>query len=143
MAKVKQRVHFYQTPEGLTLLEGWARAGLTMEQIAHNCGIKRITLYSWMDKYPEIADALKRGKEVVDMEVERALLNNALGYTITEQQMDDKGNKRIVKKNIPANVTAQIFWLKNRMPDRWRDRTEQEISGGLPVIISGENDLAD
>ena len=59
-------------PEGLILLEGWARDGLTDEQIAHNMNISTTTLYDWKNKYPVISDTLKKGKEVVDYEVENA-----------------------------------------------------------------------
>ena len=56
-------------PEGLALLEGWARDGLTDEQIAEKCGVVRTTLYEWKKQHPDISDALKRGKEVVDYQV--------------------------------------------------------------------------
>lgn len=56
--------------EGLTKMEGWARVGLTDEQIAYNMGISVRTLYVWKDKYPQIVHALKKGKEVVDRHVE-------------------------------------------------------------------------
>ncbi|MCG4280900.1 transposase, partial [Lacticaseibacillus saniviri] len=75
MAKYDQ----WQTPEGLAQLEGWARDGLTDEQIAKNIGIRRTTLYDWKKKYSDISDALKKGKEVVDRQVENALLKRALG----------------------------------------------------------------
>ena len=71
-------------PEGLLKIEGWARDGLTDEQIADNIGISRSTLNSWKDKYSDISDTLKRGKEVVDRQVENALLKRALGYEYTE-----------------------------------------------------------
>ena len=92
------------TEEGLTLLEGWARLGLVDEQIAHNMGISTSTLYDWKNKYPEISKALKKGKEVVNFEVENALYKSALS----------------------GNVTAQIYWLNNRMPKRWRNKQESE-----------------
>lgn len=76
----------WQTHEGLTKLEGWARDGLTDEQIAHNVGIRRPTLYDWKNKHPDISDALKKGKEVVDREVEGSLLRRARGYTTTDHQ---------------------------------------------------------
>ena len=60
--------------EGLLLIEGWARDGLTDEQIAGNMGVSRSTLNSWKDRYPDILDALKKGKEIVDRQVENALL---------------------------------------------------------------------
>ena len=91
-------------PEGLLLLEGWARDGLTDEQIAHNMGITRKTLYDWKAKYGDICNALKKGKDVVDYQVENALLSSALD----------------------GNTTAQIFWLKNRRPDKWRDKQKEE-----------------
>ena len=59
--------------EILLLLEGWARDGLTDEQIAKNIGIGERTLYEWKEKYPQISQSLKKGKEVVDYEVENAL----------------------------------------------------------------------
>lgn len=102
-------------PDGLTLLEGWARDGLTDEQIAHNCGITATTLYDWKNRFTEISEALKRGKEVVDYQVENALLNKALG----------------------GDTTAQIFWLKNRKPDKWRDKPQEEkqATDTVKVII--------
>lgn len=64
------------TEEGLLQLESWARDGLTDEQIAANIGISRSTLNEWKKKYSDISDTLKRGKEVVDIQVENALLKN-------------------------------------------------------------------
>ncbi len=90
--------------ENLLLLEGWARDGLTDEQIAKNMGVSYSTLKDWKNKYSAISAALKKGKEVVDYEVENALLSSAL----------------------EGNTTAQIFWLKNRRPDKWRDKQKEE-----------------
>ena len=90
--------------ENLLLLEGWARDGLTDEQIAKNIGITLSTFYEWKKKYSDFSESLKKGKEVVDYEVENALLSSALD----------------------GNTTAQIFWLKNRRPDKWRDKQKEE-----------------
>ncbi|WP_419153557.1 transposase [Weissella viridescens] len=76
----------WTTEEGLAQLEGWARDRLTDEHIAKNIGIQRTTLYDWKKKYSDISDALKKGKEVVDYQVENALLKKALGMTVIEQQ---------------------------------------------------------
>ena len=65
--------------DNLIKLEAWARNGLTDEQLANNIGINVATLYTWKNKYSEINDALKRGKEVVDIEVENSLLKAAKG----------------------------------------------------------------
>lgn len=81
----KGKYEQWLTHEGLILIEGWARDGLTDEQVAHNIGISRSTLNEWKKKYPDISDALKRGKEVVDRQVENALLKRALGYQFEEE----------------------------------------------------------
>lgn len=98
----KGKFEYWRTADGLILLQGWARDGLTDEQIAHNCGIKVCTLYDWKNRFPEISDAIKKGKDVVDYEVENALLKRAK----------------------QGDVTAQIFWLKNRRPEKWRDKVQ-------------------
>lgn len=102
----KGKYEYWLTNEGLILLEGWARDGLTDEQIAHNMGITSKTLYEWKNKYGDICESLKKGKEIVDFEVENALFQSAMA----------------------GNTTAQIFWLKNRRPNKWRDKREVESS---------------
>ena len=62
------------TEEGLLQLEAWARDGLTDKQIAHNIGITEQTLNNWKKSYPSFFESLKRGKDVVDIQVENALL---------------------------------------------------------------------
>ena len=131
------------TPDGLLLLEGWARDGLTDEQIARKIGINPATLYKWLDKYGEIGKAIKKGKAPVDIEVENALLKKALGFSVkikkpikvrTKKQLKDKGTieeERIEYAEeevyIPPDTTAQIFWLKNRRADKWRDKPAIEM----------------
>lgn len=126
-------------PDGLTLLEAWARDGLTDEQIAHNMGVAYSTLRVWKDKFSALSAALKKGKDVVDVEVENALLKRALGYSTTEvtreQALNPETGKlelvitKAVTKEVPPDTTAQIFWLKNRRPDLWRDKQNVELSG--------------
>ena len=136
-------------PEGLLRLEGWARDGLTDEQIAHNIGIHRDTLIQWKKKFADISDALKKGKEVVDREVENALFKKACGYTVELRKPmkikrvvynEETGRKleeyeevvdTVEEVHVPADTTAQIFWLKNRKPEAWRDK----------VIYTDESDL--
>ena len=135
----KGKYHDWLTEEGLTKLEGWARDGLTDEQIAHNMGINVATIYEWKKRFPEIDNALKRGKEVVDIQVENALLKRALGYEYEETKVivETDGRKRVerIKKHVLPDVTAQIFWLKNRRPDKWRDKKEIESPQVSRVII--------
>ena len=98
----KSKADEWLDQDKLTLLEGWARNGLTDEQIAHNMGIVTSTFYEWKKKYPKFSEVLKKNKEVVDLEVENALLKSALS----------------------GNITAQIFWLKNRKAKEWREKVE-------------------
>lgn len=102
MAKINE----WLEKDNLILLEGWARDGLTFEQIAHNIGINVTTLRDWRKKEPTISAILKKGREVIDYEVENALLKSAL----------------------EGNTTAQIFWLKNRKKAQWRDKVEYETN---------------
>lgn len=146
MSNVRRgRYHDWLEKDGLIKLEGWARDGLTDEQIAHNVGIARGTLYDWKRKYPSIDEALKRGKEVIDIEVENALLKRALGYEYEEVKKtlstDPNGESyeryESVKKTALPDPTSIIFWLKNRKPQEWRDKKEMEVSGGLSVEERG------
>ena len=127
------KINDWLEEDKLILLEGWARNGLTEEQIAKNIGISRQSLWKWKEKEIDILNALKKGKEVVDIEVENALLKRALGYTITikEQKVDKDGCVHDLEKDvhIPGDTTAQIFWLKNRRKQQWRDKVEVETNG--------------
>jgi transposase-like protein len=137
MAKRKSgrrgKYHDWLTAEGLIKLGGWARDGLTDEQIANNMGISPSTLYEWKKKYSEISEALKRGKDVVDRQVENAMLKRALGYKYDEVTYEYGEETKRVTKEVQPDVTAQIFWLKNRRPDKWRDKKDVEHSGDMTV----------
>lgn len=117
-------------PDNLILLEGWARDGLTDEQIANNIGITRSTLNEWKKKYSVISDTLKKGKEVVDIEVENALLKRALGYSYTETRTKTENGKITetitIMKEVAPDTTAQIYWLNNRKSDKWRNKQKEE-----------------
>lgn len=145
MAKGKYKE--WLTEESLLRLEAWARDGLTDEQIADNIGIRRETLYDWKKKYPHISNALKRGKDVVDIQVENALLNKAQGITkalikpIKIKTVTYDNGKRVKEEEhieyaeeevfVPPDTVAQIFWLKNRKPNTWKDK---------PVDNEGQQD---
>lgn len=108
MAKSK----WEQVKDKLILVEGWARDGLTDEQIANNLGISKDTFYQYKKKYPDFSDSLKKGKEYVDYEVENALLKSALS----------------------GNTTAQIYWLNNRKPKQWKNRRSEEESENIQTL---------
>ena len=129
------KYHEWLTKEGLTLIEGWAKDGLTDEQIATNIGVTTTTLYDWKKKYADFSDALKKGKETSDYEVENALFKSATGYEYEERKevqevVDGVMRKRveITRKQVPPNATSAIFWLKNRKPDKWRNKQEIEVN---------------
>lgn len=125
-------------PDKLEMVGGWARDGATDLDIANALGISHQTLYNWKGKYKDFAEAIKKGKEVVDIQVENALLKRALGYRydeITQEpQFNDKTGEfemaetKRVTKEVNPDTTAQIFWLKNRRPDKWRDRKQLDAT---------------
>lgn len=133
----KGKFQEWLTKDGLLTIEGWARKGLTNDQIAKNIGVNRDTLYTWMKKYPDISDALKNGRRPLDVEIENALIKKALGFTedeLTEDvSIDPDGNKTVhrrrTNKVFAPDTAAAIFYLKNRAADRYTDRpkTPEEI----------------
>jgi hypothetical protein len=114
------------TREGLLQIEGWAKDGLIDEQIAKNMGIAYSTFKDWKKRFPDLSAVLKRSKEVVDREVENALFESAKGFIYEEETVTNTGEVVTVKKYSKPNVTAQIFWLKNRKRNEWRDKQEIE-----------------
>ncbi len=124
----KGKYEYWLTPEGLLKMEGLARDGLTDEQIAENMGISRSTLNAWKEKFSDISDTLKKGKEVVDRQVENALLKRALGYKYDEVTIEGGIETKRVTKEVVPDTTAQIFWLKNRKREAWADRQSVELS---------------
>ena len=144
-------------PENLILLEGWARDGLTDEQIVKKIDISLSTLYEWKKKYSEISESLKKGKEVVDTEVENALLQKGLGMTkkvqkpIKLKEVKYENGKKVSEKErieyakeevfIPPDTAALIFWLKNRRPDKWRDKQKEENDTDNKITIVLGNDV--
>lgn len=128
--------------DGLTTIEGWAREGLSDIEICAKMGIASSTFYDWKKRFPEMSEALKRGKAPVDFKVENALLKRALGYEyeeVTTEIIESDGGQRKyikkVKKHIAPDTTAQIYWLSNRRPDRWRRNPTVETSVDDPLVI--------
>ena len=157
--------------DNLIKLRSWARDGLTDEQISHNMGINVSTLYTWKNKYSELKEALKKGKEVVDAEIEESLISTMMKHTITtvtykmvkkdklvlqgerqefinrykldhpeatEQEILIETAKNVeVYEQIPQiknvtevdpNISAIIFWLKSREPNKFRDQTFRKLN---------------
>ena len=125
-------------PERREALEAWARNGLTVEEIAKNMKISRSTLRAWMKKYPDIQTALKNARAYADARVENALFTRAVGYTKTlkkpikvrrwlvengrkvgEEEVIEYANEEV---HVPPDMGAIAFYLKNRLPESWKDR---------------------
>lgn len=128
------------TEDGLLKIQGWARDGLIDKQIAHNMGVAWSTLKIWKNRFPELAEAISKSKEVVDREVENALYKRALGYWVTETEtttFSDGTTKTTEKRrHIVPDTTAQIFWLKNRKPDEWREKNDLTLTPSNGVLES-------
>lgn len=143
MARI--RVEDWTTEDQLLRIQGWARDGLTDKQIARNIGIGYSTFNRWKRDYQAILEALKKGKEPVDYQVENALLRRALGYDITEERIEarilrmekgpdgkdraipDMNGAKVIrtKRHVPPDPASMIFWLKNRRPDVWREKARE------------------
>lgn len=131
---------YWITKEGLAQIREWTEIGLIGKQIAQNIGINHTTLYEWMSKFPELAETIRSGRKVIDEQVENSLLKRALGYQY-EEEIWGKNNvgemvlvKRVVKFQA-SDVKAQIFWLKNRQPERWRERVEFKNEHEGTIIV--------
>ncbi len=134
------------TEEGLNQITKWAEMGLYGKQISHNMGISHKTLCEWQNAFPQLSEAIKNGRKVKDFEVENSLLQRATGYQYEEEvsELNEYGELVVVKKVLKSqapDVAAQIFWLKNRQPELWRDKVEvqNEHSGTIKVEL-GEMD---
>lgn len=117
----------------LKLIERWKRNGASEEEIAKRLGIAYSTFNLYKAQKSELSEALKKGAEVVDTEVENSLLRRALGYDYDEttEERSDSGElviTKVVHKQVVPDVTAQIYWLKNRRPQEWRDKLQVETS---------------
>lgn len=121
-----------------------AEDGRTDEQIALILGIARRTLNGWKQKHPTFFAHLKKGKALADELVERALFERATGYSFNAEKVMQYEGKVVRAKtveHVPPDVTAAIFWMKNRQPDRWNDRAPPAapIGPGLIVMLQQPN----
>lgn len=122
--------------DNLIMLKGWRRDGLSLEQIALKIGINVATLAKWRVKYDKIGEALKKGREIVDTEVENALLKRALGYNIFLKKAmkikKDQYAEEVIyveeEVHIQGDVGAQIFWLTNRKPETWQNTQKNKLT---------------
>lgn len=127
------------------LAEDYARRGMIDKEIMKKLGIAKTAYYKYQNEHAEFKEAIKRGKAPVDVEVENALLKRSKGYEYEEDHVEyrprKKGDKsgpsliKRIKKQVAPDVTAIIFWLKNRRPELWRDKHELEHLGNVNVTV--------
>jgi len=126
------------------LAKQYARDGKTDKEISLAFGISEGCLNVWKNKYVEFYKSLKEGKHVVDAMVESQLFKRAMGYEfdeITEEYIQIGEDKkpatktRMIRKQIAPDVTAQIFWLKNRKPSEWRDKQDIAHTGNVEIKV--------
>lgn len=156
----KSAVDYWRTEDGLTLLECWTRDGIKLREIAEFIGITQPLLSRWRREYPEIDEALSKGKELCDYKVENALLKSALGFTTTEitvtvghRQINGQWvdiTKETKTKEIAPNVTACLAWLNNRKPDIWKknrdnvvELDDEESDVKITIVRGKNNELED
>lgn len=149
----RKQYEFWITEEGLAMAAGWARNGLSDEQIASNIGISRKTFYQWMKKYKPFQAAVRKNKEMADLAIENALYKSALGYCIEEEIKERVWDPethsyklqqvKVHQKYIPPSQQAQMFWLKNRRPDLWMEKQHisHEVDDSLGKTILPEKRL--
>ncbi len=132
-------------PEFAKQAEKLCTLGATDAELADFFEISVSTIYRWANAYKEFCDALKAGKEACDERVVRSLYNRAVGYTFDSEKIvvvDKKVERVAIKEHVAPDTTAQIFWLKNRRRDEWRDRQDHTMAGpnGGPIEVKDVSD---
>ncbi|OAI24558.1 hypothetical protein [Methylomonas koyamae] len=121
-------------PEYVQLAHNYTLLGATQEQLSEFFNVSASTVDAWIKRHPEFADAIKRGRILADAEVAAdGLFRRATGYRyseVTTREIKNEAGEVLsiesvtVTREIPPDTDACIFWLKNRQPNKWRDRTE-------------------
>jgi hypothetical protein len=127
-------------PEFIEQARKLAQLGATDREIADFFEVCEATLNRWKGDFPELCASLKIGKAESDDRVERSLYHRALGYkhdAVKIFQVNGVPLEVPYVEHFPPDTTAAIFWLKNRRPEQWRDKVQQELTGadGGPVQI--------
>lgn len=125
-------------PEYIEQAKKLCELGATDEDLANFFDVTTVTIWRWQVAHSEFCSALKMGKDSADNRVERSLYHRAIGYTHDAMKvMQHQGSEILVpyKEHVPPDVTACIFWLKNRRKDQWRDKSEHGFTdeNGKPV----------
>lgn len=144
------KTDFWLTQGGLLLIASWRRSGESVSKIAEKIGISQKKLERLAKSERALSEALKYGREQTDAMVEEALLKKALGFYVSEEKRVVKVNGQeevtTVSKEVPPDVSAASVWLKNRCPDKWRDKpqdNDDEVFRRLDKIMGDIDAEAD
>lgn len=122
---------------------GLALMGKTDKEMSKAIGVSEDTFNEWKKQYPEFSESLKNSKDTADAPVVKSLYQRALGYEYTEKKViqnpDGTTRKEVTVKQVAPDVTAQIFWLKNRQPKDWRDKHDIEHTGNIVCHFDKED----
>lgn len=137
-------------PDGLERITNWAANGLTLDEIAKSMGIGARTLYTWLERHEQIQQAIKAGRLLSCEVVENALFRKATGRceTVTTVEefhgeiqdgvpRDGQLTRRTETRTVPPDTGAMIFYLKNRMHERYSDRRVMEVEQAVPKVVLG------
>lgn len=116
--------------------------GMTLAKLASILRISRVTLYLYLQKDTDFLNAIQSGMDMADELVEISLFRKATGYSHPEEKIfctPDGAIRRAqtVKHYPPSDVAAQ-FWLRNRKPDKWRDKIESDENTDIPIVIASD-----
>lgn len=119
--------------EYIELGYNYALLGAIDTEMADFFGVSEQTFNSWKKKEPAFLESIKAGKVQSDAKVALRLLDRALGYDYEEVHIERVGrkikSKKTLHKQMPPDTVAAIFWLKNRQPEKWRDKQYNELTG--------------
>lgn len=139
MPKVSKYITHIQPK--LDLIEAWYRNGAIDVDVARNLNVGYSTYLKYKNDYPELKERTQVGKEEADLKVESALFKRATGYDydeVKEEYEDGELSKRtVIKKHVAPDTTAQIYWLKNRDPNNWKDKQDINVSSDINNPFKG------
>lgn len=162
MAGRPSEAHEWLSEDNLLRIKGWARDGLTDKAIAENkIGISERTFCDWKKKHSAFSASLKEGRAPVDTQIEDSMVRSAMGFKVKEKKAfkvkttKKKDGMEIteehmevveVERYVDPVVVAQIFWLKNRKPEYWKDKRETVDTNAvekLDRILDGLKTIAE
>lgn len=131
----------------LDAIAGMAMRGLSVDAMSSALGIDRKTFYRWISTYSELREVVTKSRELATDQVENAMFKEATGYYVEEEVPNPKGGVVTVKRYMRPNVTAQIFWTKNRRPEEWADRRQVDhkldVRGWVQEVVESSGPLLD